>query len=82
MWSRGMAWTRGEIVFDDMPLPDVARELNKWFGITVTLSDSSLESRTFSARLTGESVDEVLEAIDRSLGVTHTRTGDSVVFRR
>lgn len=80
MWSRGMAWTRGEIVFDDMPLPDVARELNKWFGITVTLSDSSLESRTFSARLTGESVGEVLEAIDRSLGVTHTRTGDRVVF--
>ena len=81
MWSRGLAWTRGEIVFDSMRLPDVARELNRWFGITVLLADPSLQSRTFSARLTGESVDEVLEAMDRSLGLTHTRTGDTVVFK-
>lgn len=81
MWSHGLAWTRGEIVFDAMRLPDVARELNKWFAITVVLSDPSLESRTFSARLTGESVDEVIEAIGRSLGVTHTRSGDTVVFK-
>ena len=81
MWSHGLAWTRGEIVFHDMRLPDVARELNRWFGITVVLSDSSLESRTFSARFRGERVDEVLEAIDRSLGVTHSRTGNSVVFK-
>lgn len=81
MWSHGLAWTRGEIVFDDMPLPDVARDLNRWFGITVLLSDPSLESRTFSARFTGESVDEVLEAMDRSLGLRHTRTGDTVVFK-
>ena len=81
MSSRALAWTRGEIVFDDMPLPDVARELNRWFGITVLLPDPTVENRTFTARLSGESVDEILEALDRSLGLTHTRTGDSVVFK-
>lgn len=80
-WSRGMAWTRGEIVFDDLPLPEVARELNRWFGITVQLADPSLESRSLTARLSDESVDEIIEAIARSLGVKHTRAGDSVVFR-
>ena len=80
MSSHGLAWTRGEIVFDDMLLPDVARELNRWFGITVLLPYPTLENRTFSARFSGESVDEVLEALDRSLGLTHTRTGDTVVF--
>lgn len=80
-WSHALAWTRGEIVFDDMRLRDVARELNRWLGITVLLADPSLETRTLTARLSGESIDEVLEAIDRSLGVTHTRTGDSVLFK-
>jgi transmembrane sensor len=80
-WSHALAWTRGEIVFDEMPLRDVAREINRWFGITVLLSDSSLERRTFTARLTGESLDDVLEAIDRSLGLRHTRTDDTVVFQ-
>lgn len=79
-WSRGLAWTRGEIVFDDLPLHQVARELNRWFGITVLLADPSLGARTLTARLSGESVDEILEAIDRSLGVTHTRAGDTVRF--
>lgn len=79
-WSRGLAWTRGEIVFDDLPLREVGRELNRWFGITVVLADPSLEERTLTARLSGESVDEILEAIDRSLGVTHVRSGDTVRF--
>ncbi len=79
-WSRSLAWTRGEIVFDRTRMRDVVVELNRWFGITATLSDRSLETRTFSARLSGESVDEVLQAIDRSLGVKHTRTGDIVLF--
>lgn len=79
-WSRGLAWTRGEIVFDDLPLREVGRELNRWFGITVVLADPSLEERTLTARLSGESLDEILEAIDRSLGVTHTRSGDTVRF--
>lgn len=79
-WSRGLAWTRGEIAFDDLALPEVARELNRWFGVTVLLAHPSLEARTLTARLSGESVDEILQAIDRSLGVTHTRSGDTVRF--
>lgn len=79
-WSRGLAWTRGEIVFDGLPLREVGRELNRWFGITVVLADPSLEQRTLTARLSGENVDEILEAIDRSLGVTHVRSGDTVRF--
>lgn len=77
-WSRALAWTRGEMVFDDLPLRDVARELNRWFGITVLLGDSSLEARTLTARFSGETVDDILEVIDRSLGVTHTREGNTV----
>ncbi len=79
-WSRGLAWTRGEIVFEDLPLRAVARELNRWFGITVLLADPSLEARTLTARLSSESVDESLEAIDLSLGLKHTRAGDTVRF--
>lgn len=79
-WSRSVAWTRGEVVFDRTPLRDVAAELHRWFGVTVTFADPSLEARTLTARLSGASVSEALVAIGRSLGASHTRRGDTVTF--
>lgn len=79
-WDSGLAWTRGEIAFDDAPMRDVAAELSRWFGVSVRLSDPALETRTLSARLAGESLDEALDAIASSLGVRHKRTGDTVTF--
>lgn len=80
-WARGVAWTRGEIVFDRTPLHEVASELHRWFGVTVQLADPSLATRTLSARLSAANLDEALAAIERSLGASHTRRGDTVTIR-
>lgn len=76
-----LAWTRGRLVFADATLADVARQLERWHGLDVRVSDPRLGARRLSASFEDEPVTEVLSAIARSLAVAFTRSGDTVVFR-
>lgn len=57
-----VAWTRGELVFDDAPLQDVAARIERWYGITVTV-DSVLADRRVTASFVSRRGSEVLSAI-------------------
>lgn len=76
-----LAWTRGQLAFRDAPLSEVALELNRWYGLHVSISDSSLATRTLSARFAGESAETVLNAIARTLGISYQLEGQRVTFR-
>lgn len=76
-----LAWTRGQLAFRDAPLSEVALELNRWYGLQVSISDSSLATRTLSARFAGESAEAVLNVIARTLGISYQLDGQRVTFR-
>jgi ferric-dicitrate binding protein FerR (iron transport regulator) len=82
--ERLLAWTGGEIVFDDTPLSEVAEELQRWFDIECRIADSTLTDLHFTTTkgLRSESLDEVLPVIEASLGVQAVREGRIVTFRR
>lgn len=84
--ERLLGWTRGELVFDDAPLSDVARELERWFDVQVRIDDASLRDLHFSGNpKIGESLDTILELIETSLsarGVRAQRDGKVVTIRR
>ena len=84
--DRLLAWTHGEILFDDTPLSDVAAELQRWFNIECRITDPSLRNLHLSAPFTiGQSIDEVLGVIEKSLGslgVRVQRQGHVVRFTR
>jgi transmembrane sensor len=76
------AWTRGQLVFDNTPLSEVAAELSRWFDIDIEV-DSSVASRTYSAQiLTSTPVDEILQVVGSSVDVRIVRSGRSVRFTR
>ncbi len=83
--ERLLAWTRGQLVFDDAPLGDVARTLERWFDVEVRIEDESLRDLHYSAQLRiGESLDSILELMELSLssrGVRAERNGRVVTFR-
>jgi transmembrane sensor len=69
------AWTRGQIVFDNTPLSDVAIELSRWYDIDIEV-DSSVASRPLSAPiLTSTPIDEVLQIVGSSTDVKVERRG-------
>lgn len=83
--ARLLGWTRGELVFEDAPLSDVARDLERWYDVEVRIDDPALRSLHLSTQLkTGESLDEVLKVVELTLssrGVRAQRNGKVVTFR-
>jgi ferric-dicitrate binding protein FerR (iron transport regulator) len=74
------AWSRGQLVFDNTPLSEVAAELSRWFDLDIAV-DSSIASRPLSAPiLTTTPIDEVLQIVGSSTDVKVERNGRVVRF--
>jgi len=58
-----LAWTTGRLVFDETPLDQVARELTRWYGTAVLVSDPRLRARDFTGSFDGEPLRDVLGLI-------------------
>ena len=78
--ANALAWTRGELIFRDAKLSEVALELYRWYGLQTTITDSSMAGRTLSARFSGEPVETVLTVIARTLGISYQLQDHRVTF--
>jgi transmembrane sensor len=64
-----LAWTRGTMVFRDMPLSEVATRISRWYDVDVRLADPRLGALRITGSFGDESVSDVLDAVARSLGL-------------
>ena len=71
--QRSLGWTRGELSFVDAPLTAVAADLERWYGVPIRVEGLDLRSRTLTATFAGETLDQALAAIVRTLGVRYER---------
>lgn len=62
-----LGWTQGRIVFSARPLPEVLRELERWYGRTIRIAETSLRERRVTLSFEDASLDEVLEVLAASL---------------
>ncbi|HEX7123135.1 MAG TPA: FecR domain-containing protein [Gemmatimonadaceae bacterium] len=80
--GRLLAWTRGELFFDDATVVEVCEELERWYDIECQVTNSSIAGRRYSGDLRVEALENVLQAIDLALpDVVIERQGRSVSFR-
>lgn len=73
------AWIGGRLAFRDAPFSHVAAELERWYGVKVRLTDSSLLTRPVTTSFEGESVDRALEILGLTIGAKIEHRGDSVI---
>jgi transmembrane sensor len=74
------AWTRGEFVFDHVPVPRVLAELSRWYGSTFVLADQSLDTVRLTTVLKGETMLEALVVLETSLDVDARVDADRVTL--
>ncbi|MEI6143122.1 MAG: FecR domain-containing protein [Mariniphaga sp.] len=60
------AWHSGRLVFDDTPLPEVAAQLDRWYGIEVVLKDSEIQNYKITTTFENESLNQVLDLLELS----------------
>ena len=75
-------WVQGHLVFEDTPLRDVVRDLDRTFNLTITIADSTLAGHQVSGSFDNESADQVLDAVTAVIGAQYDRAGRSIVIRR
>jgi transmembrane sensor len=84
--ERLLGWTRGELIFDDTPLSDAARELERWFDVQVRFDDPSLRALPWTAKpRISDSLTTILELIEttfQSERVRVERNGNVITIRR
>jgi transmembrane sensor len=78
--ARYAGWREGRLEFDRAELSEVARELERWYGVEIRVADPALARRHLTLTLARAPIDEVLGAISLSLGARWHRTGNTVLI--
>ncbi len=74
------AWKDGFLVFDDTPMTEVIRKMERWYGVSIDIKDPKIEAYHFTANFSSESLDRVLELIKSSSFVDYTIDGKMVTL--
>lgn len=69
-----LAWTRGQLVFDNQPLGEVLPAISRRFDVEMR-ADRDLDGRRLTARFPAQSLREVLDALALSLDVRVVASG-------
>jgi len=78
--STMLGWTEGRLVFDGVPLSRLARDLERWYGVTIDISDTTLANQRVFTEFSGHSLDDVLTVLSRSLHMRVVRQGPHITL--
>ena len=88
------AWHSDRLVFDDTPLPEVAAQLDRWYGIEVVLEGSEIKNYKITTTFENESLNQVLDLLELSSPIeieyenakvdksNHIQTKSKIIVRR
>lgn len=58
-----IAWHDGKMIFDETPMPEVALQLGRWYGIEVIIEDPRINKYRITTTFENESLHQVLELL-------------------
>jgi ferric-dicitrate binding protein FerR (iron transport regulator) len=58
-----IAWHNGKMIFDETPMPEVATQLERWYGIEVIIEDPRINKYRITTTFENESLHQVLELL-------------------
>jgi transmembrane sensor len=75
-----LAWLNKELVFKDVSLENIARQIERWYNVEVTFDDDEIKERRLTARFENEPLVGVLEVITLALDLKYDIINKKVVF--
>ena len=56
-----LGWKDGWLIFDETPIAEVLKKLERWHGMTFEVKDPEILDQKFTARFHEESISQILE---------------------
>lgn len=70
--NRAIAWKRGELLLDNISLSQAVPEIERWYGIKITIKDQKLAQKRIKASFTNANSNEVMHDLATILNTTYT----------
>lgn len=78
--DRQLGWMKGNLYFENAPLEEVFRSLDRSYNFSCAVKDSSLLSLHLTAVFKGDNIKEVVNIISLALGFQYRISGNTCVF--
>lgn len=80
--AQELAWTSNRLVIRDVPLGDAVQRLWRWYGMDITLADTTLAARSISLDVPLESSQAAIAAIEGAAQVRFQWVDGKMTFQR
>ena len=71
-------WEKDSFRFDDTPIPDVVRILEKHFSIKIQITDPEINKYTLKADFNHQNLPNILELLSKSMDVSYQISGNKI----
>ncbi|WP_419700392.1 FecR family protein [Mucilaginibacter sp. NFX135] len=73
-------WLENKLVFDDEYFDDVAKKMERWYGVSISFKNNELKQKKFSGKFTKESLAAALEALKATSNFSFLINNDKVII--
>ncbi|TWI83897.1 FecR family protein [Lacibacter cauensis] len=73
-------WVQNRLVFDDEPLQEIARKMERWYNVTINIQTEELLDKRISGSFVNENIDQALEALSITGRFRYKRTNNTITI--
>lgn len=73
-------WVQNRLVFDDEPLEDIARKMERWYNVTIEIKTNGLLNKRISGSFVNENIDQAMEALSITGRFRYKRTNNTITI--
>ncbi|MCK0135716.1 FecR family protein [Arenibacter sp. S6351L] len=75
------SWVQGKLIFRDTPFKQIRQQLERRYNVTIINSDTALDDNTFSSNFEEETIEEILEILDRTYGIEYSIKDNQIIIK-
>lgn len=76
------SWKDGIIIFNDSPMEEVQKKLERWFNVSIIIEDESLMNYRITGVLENRTLDQIMRFISLTSPVDYKQEGDKVYMKK
>jgi len=76
------AWTKSEMVFDEEPMAEIVKYIERWYGVEIKISPALLDGQLYTFKVKTESLQEVMSLINLLKPIKYTINGKQVIITK
>jgi len=73
-------WVQNRLVFDNEPLQEIARKMERWYNVTIDIKTEELLDKRISGSFINENIDQALEALSITGRFRYKRINNTILI--